>query len=279
MPTIQFNTISSDLQALALRAHERFSTLGYSVKVEEPMLGFPYTPALVCKRNQTTVVLEVGMDDAVLRSRQWIAYCKSLAKDVRLCLVVPQQFILRDQELNALREDGVGVLQHDGNVFVEVLPSRDLAMNFQLPELGVCSALGRRRLGTAYEHFHRGEWRDCFESACLALEDTARKNLIRGTRTSGTRRPWITLINRRGPFVLSVAEINRATMGQLKNWYSQIQSPRQIEVVLLRSLRAVLKDRNRLTHHRHRAQTEQTLRARVGRHMWAIVDAIRISTA
>jgi hypothetical protein len=273
MPTDRFNTISSDLQALASRAEGHFAALGYSTKAEPDDLGMPGTPALRCKRHQTTVFVNVGRADLLISMPKWIAYCKSSNRDYRLCLVVPADYRLEAASEDRCRQRGIGVLRNGGGGLTEVVQGRDLAINMELPDLVECSVKGKKLLGPAYEKHRQGDWHGCFDEACRALEDLARKNLQNGVPTGRLK-----VVGKKGVIPLTSKQIRKATMGKLKDWYERITSPSEVETVLTRTLKSVVKDRNKEIHERHAARTETILRKKVGSHMWIIVSAIRIAT-
>ncbi|MEX1229991.1 MAG: hypothetical protein WEB58_07110 [Planctomycetaceae bacterium] len=274
MASVRFNTISSDLQALAEAVFHHYRGLGYVVKVEPTDIELPYSPALRCKRGQTTVIVEVGKEEALARVQQWISFCRSAGKDMQLCLVFPASYEIKESVRTNLADLGVGILKESGKLLANVLPSSDLAINVELPKLSDCNQRARTLLGPAYEKFSRKDWRVGFEEACLALESLSRSNLKKGIAAGR-----ISLMGKMKPLILSHLEIDKGTMGKLSLWYSMIVSPRQIESVLGKALKAVFKDRNKIIHRKHTSSTEKTVRARVGTHMWTIVNAIRIATS
>ncbi|HEX3599476.1 MAG TPA: hypothetical protein VHU84_05000 [Lacipirellulaceae bacterium] len=267
----RWTTLSDEIIEHAEIARTYFRQTGYSVAEEKSDLGFPFTPALVCKRQQTTLLCEIGSKTALTRVDLWIGFAKSQGRDMRLALVMPESEILTADEEAKLRNAGIGLYRSraDGN-FAEVLIPQDLAFSVALPPIEDCPRKIRMLLGKAYEQFGRGNWREGFEDACHALEDESRR-YVKG----GIQKGRITILAAKGPKNPTVAQINKMTLGALAKTVSQIQNQNLSDAILGKALDRINKDRIGVVHHRTRARTENRLRKNVGQHMWSILAALK----
>ena len=176
-----WTTISEDFVPAANALRRRYRRNGYTVKVEEPEIGFPYTPALRCIRQNTTLICELGSFRILERAETWRDFACSCGRDTRIVFVVPANDRISSQREAALRRIGIGVTTFDDDCKLEeMFAPKDLALIVSLPDLGECKMQVRRLLGPAYEQIEDGHWREGFESACQALEDEARRYLKRG---------------------------------------------------------------------------------------------------
>ena len=79
-------TVAVELTEHADAAADHFEGLGYTIKVEHSDVSFPNAPTLQCRRQATTIAVEI---DAVIRTgplEEWVRYCKSCTKDMRIAL-------------------------------------------------------------------------------------------------------------------------------------------------------------------------------------------------
>jgi hypothetical protein len=273
LPRRQFNTIPEELLALADIATTYFQGHGYTVAVEKADVGFPFTPALFCKRNRTTLIVEI--DSRVQRERiqNWVSYGRSYGKDFRITLCLPNETALQDHDELELKTLGVGCyVLRDDNIF-ELLPPNDLAFNVILPSLNDLPMKVRQLLGPAYEQFERAQWREGFETACQAFEDEARRYLKRHMKRGATGR--IDIITKRGISNPSDMQINNMTMGQLAKTFAGIQIKNKADSDISKTLNTINRDRIGVVHKRNAKATERRLRENVGRHMWSLIAALK----
>jgi hypothetical protein len=121
------------------------------------------------------------------RLRTWVAYGRSCSADTRVALAGFAADI-SGEDVMQLRDLGVGLYSIGENrQLLEAVSPIDLAVNIDPPDLSNYSKRIRKALGGAYEHIERGQWREGFEAACVALETNARaylKNSVESGRIS-----------------------------------------------------------------------------------------------
>jgi hypothetical protein len=284
MPRRRFNNISVDLLEYAEEAAQDFVNRGYQVKVEKDVIGFPYTPTLLCTRQNTTVIVEFYTQVLLDRINEWVAYARSSGRDTRVAVCISptvrntkQGRVIREPKITSkqeriLRKLGVGIYLATRSGLEERVPPNDLALNIQLPSLASLPRKVRELLGPAYEQFNRSQWREGFEDACQAFENAARKYFKHGC---SPKRRRIVLITRKGPKIPTAKEIGKMTMGGLATAFSQIQSQTHADQVIGATLNRINKDRVGVVHYKSKVRTESRLRTNVGQHMWAIIAALK----
>jgi len=270
MPPRVYSTLSVRLQEYAEAAAIHFENHGYKVYTEKRELGFPYTPTLLCRRHSTTIIVEVSNRVLLDRVNAWISYARSCNRDTRVAICLPPKTTISPEVENHLRQRGAGLYTMQGADAIERIPPRDMALNVALPPLNTLPRQLQRLLGSAYEQFHRSQWREGFEDACQALEVEARRYLKAGIRSGR-----ISVMGASGPRNPTPQQIDRMTMGRLANAFTNIQNQNHLDAQIGQVLAAINADRVGVAHHKSKAKTEKSLRAHVGQHMWAIVVAMK----
>jgi hypothetical protein len=79
------------------------------------------------------------------------------------------------------------------------------------------------------------------------------------------------------PQALTAQKIDRMSLGQLANAFGHIQKPNQADSLIAQVLASINPDRVRSTHFHSSPTTERNLRANVGRHMWRILNALKVA--
>src|SRR5437016_3062497 len=110
VPRRAFQTIPDELLEVADAAAEYFDSVGYTVRVEAADLGFPSTPALLCSRQRTRLVVEVDNTVRVPRIEDWAAYGRSAGQDFRVVLCLPREQCLASDGETHLRRLGIGCM-------------------------------------------------------------------------------------------------------------------------------------------------------------------------
>ncbi len=266
-----YQTIGIDLFEYADTVLEYLHTHGYSVKVEKNELGFPFTPVLVSKREQTKLITLIVKDIDKDRLNEWVSYCSCCATDVRLSIGLPSNITLKVGDEDFLQAKKVGLFIASNGQVIERLVAADLGINVKLPDQKTLSGKIQRLLGAIYERFSRSEWREGFGDACHVLEVEARRYL-----NCWIKRGRIVLVTKTGKVnVLTKTQINKMTIGQLVAAFSQIRNPNYADSEIGKALSAINKDRIGLIHHKHKKSTEARLRKNVGQHMWTVVSALK----
>jgi len=65
-------------------------------------------------------------------------------------------------------------------------------------------------------------------------------------------------------------------MGSLAKHFGEIAAKNSTDSQIEKALATVNKDRVSVVHHRHKLRTETRLRQNVGRHMWTIVETLKL---
>lgn len=271
MAAIRFETVPPDLVEHAEAVAGWFEDYGYSVRAEATDTSYPYTPTLRCKRESTTVFIEVASNVPMDKLEEWSRYAKSCNGDTRVALTNPQG-VDRDTNLDVrLTELRIGLYLTSTGGVVEAFAPHDLALAVELPPLRKFSNKLRKQLGPVYEHFNRSMWREGFEAACQLLEQEGRRYLCRGIshgritvlKADGTRRRLVQ------------AQIDRMTLGNLAHAFAAIQIPNHADSVIATVLHEVNADRILVAHKKRKYSSETKLRRNVPKHMWRVISALK----
>lgn len=270
-----FETVADDLTEAAVCMVDYLRLHGYSVKIEPTELGYPYTPALVARRRQTQLIINIdrlGSKQRKLkqsRISQWVGYIKSSNKDMRYCVCSDLMPDVKDDQF--FRRNGIGYFAYADGGISEIIQSKDISLSVELPDLSQLSRKLRVRLGAVYEQFDRSDWREGFEDACKVLEEEARKYLKSHMRTGRV----VVLDNGGRPKRYRGRGVDGLTMGQLAHDYGNIQNQNLHDKNIADALGIINSDRIAIVHKKGNSSTETKLRRNVGRHMWRIVGTLK----
>ena len=268
-----YRTVPEELVEHADRFRTHFDGLGYRVHVERAELGQPYTAVLTLKRPRTTLLFELDLRIDFRRMDDWMRYGKSCTTDTRVAVGLPAHVAVSAEDVQKLRQMGLGLYRSMPNEVFEVLPPQDLALHATLPEITQLPVQMRRLLGPAYEQFAHSDWREGFQDACQVIEVEARTYLKRGMDGPS---PRLTLLRPNGSaYNPSPQQIDRMTLGQLAHAYAAISTQNSADATIAQGLVRLNDDRVGVTHHKRRATTERRLRQHVGRHMWTVVAVLK----
>ena len=128
-----FQTISDELLEYAEAALTAFRKRGYTVAREQAELGFPYTPAMLCKRDRTTIIVDVVASISATRVASWVAYTKSSGKDTRFAICLPDSVARHSAAEDLLRTQGVGLYSAGPTALTEIIAPSDLALAVPSP--------------------------------------------------------------------------------------------------------------------------------------------------
>lgn len=258
----KFKTVPDELLHVADAAADHMNDNGYTVRAERQELGYPYCPAIFCKRGNSTCIVEVAATVNKSRVQEWVAYGRSCGRDFRVAIAV--SFAVDASTRDELSTLGVGLMECESGAIRERVAAIDLSVNVQLPPMSAMPAAVRKLVGEAYEHFRRGNWMEGFQSATQSLESEARKYLKRHlARLVFVGKP------------VTKTKIDRMTLGALAKQFANIQNKNQDDSRIGDTLAAINSDRIGVVHHRARKRAEDRLRRNVGQHMWAICQAMR----
>jgi hypothetical protein len=266
-----YETLAPELEEYAENVAKDLEDHGYTVRTEKAELGFPYTPTLLAKRQRTTLVLEVTSSVSFQRLDSWTRFGKSCGYDLRVVICLPDRIQVSPRDQEHIRARGCGLTTVSSASVTPVIFPLDLALNIALPERRSLPARLKSILGTAYEQFDQGTWREGFDEACKVLEIEARRYLWHWIRTGR-----IQLVTKKGPRRLTGHQVDKLTMGQLVEVFRQIVAKTRTDSQVEKALAAINKDRVLRTHHKHKKKTESNLRKNVGHHMWVIIETLRL---
>ena len=269
MAELEFRTVPDELLAVAAAAGEWLRSLGYTVTPERREIGYPFTPTVYGKRRSTTAFIEVDAEVAIDRLQEWVAYGRSRTSDTRVWCAIAEDAVRTGQQDRQLKDLGVGLLLVSGGEAVEMIPPKDLALNVALPDIGTFPRRLQTKLGPVYEHFDRAEWRECFQEACLVLEDSARHHLWKGIRAGRV----VLVMDDGTQEQLSKKVVDRLTMGQLAVRFSRIAQQTHADRAIGDALKRVNPDRVNVVHNKHRAEAK--LRRNAGSQLWLIFGALK----
>jgi hypothetical protein len=264
-------TVADELIELADAIADYQESMGYKVWVERTETPYPSTPTLVAKRNRTTLITEVDSEVRLTKLEVWSRYGRSCQRDTRIAVAIPESAQLSAKDEAQLNDLGVGAYQSlPDRVLVRVTP-KDLAVNAALPHPQSLPQKIRALVGPFMEQFERGDWREAFDAACRVVEVEARKYLI-----VGVNRGRVVIVGKKGvPLHPTPQQIEKWTLGQLAVGFQNIQKQNKADSEIGKVLSIVNKDRVRVTHFGHKADTEVKLRKNVGQHMWSLIRALR----
>jgi hypothetical protein len=209
------------------------------------------------------------------RVSEWVRYCKSTGKDVRVAVVLPHSVDVTVAERQQLRQLGAGLYFSTGTGLTDDIPPRDLGLVVELPDRASMSRKVRQLLGPIYEQFDRSNWQGGFGDACTVLEQQARRHL-----NEGVAKGRITFTSSGGkPVTFKPGAIDKMTMGGLVDAFAMISTPNKIDSAIGEILALLNKDRVGEAHHKGKAATEARLRKNVGTHMWAIAEGLKLLCA
>jgi hypothetical protein len=268
----QFLTVAEELLVHAECVAEYFEEHGYSVKVEQGDIEYPYTPTLHCKRSRTTVLVEIYSSIRYDHIDDWTRYARSCNRDTRIALALPRDVPRTPDDDSKLRDLGVGLYLSDGEKTEEVIAPLDMAVNVQLPDLKTFRPKMRKVIGPVYEQFVHSHWREGFEEACQAVEVLARQYL---KEAKGTGR--IVFVTETGKQRnLTDKQIDKLPLGALAEAFGQIQTQNYSDSTIGKVLRRINKDRVGVAHHKAKPATESRLRKNVGQHMWSVFGVLKL---
>ncbi len=265
-----FVTLAKDLVGAAERVETYFEEKGYKISREPDVLAFPYTPTLRCKRDRTTIIVELDDSIRLERMLEWVRYGCSLNSDFRVAVVVPAH-VTRDLDVEEeLRKAKAGIYLAGTDV-TEIAMPHDLSLNMTLPELAQLPPKVRKILGPMYEQYEHSHWREAFESGCQAFETECRKYL-RTAIASGRVR---VLSDSGRPRNLSDGTIEKMSLGMLAVAFSNIETPNHADMALATILTKINPNRILVAHHKNTAASEARLRKYVGSDVWLFVAGLR----
>lgn len=265
-----FVTLAEDLIGPAETIEQYFDGKGYKVVREPQVLAYPYTPTLRCKRDRTTIVVEVDSAIRAGRIREWVRYGCSLNSDFRVAAAIPAQATRALEVEDGLRGDKAGIYII-GDAVTEICMPHDLSVNMALPELAGLPVKVRKALGPMYEQYEHSHWREAFESGCQAFETECRRYLKESIASGRV----MVLTDKGRARSLSDKSIDKMSLGMLAAAFANIKAPNHSDTALASILAQINPNRIGVAHHKTSAATEAKLRKYVGSDVWLFVAGLR----
>ncbi len=265
-----FVTLADSLIGPAETVERYFEDLGYKVVREPDVLDYPYTPTLRCKRDRTSIVVDVDAAIRIERVKEWVRYGRSRSFDFRVAAAVTL-----DQPRNLAAEDAARAAKAGvytvGESVTEIVMHHDLSLNLDPPELAEMSPKIRKALGPMYEQFDHSHWREGLETGCQAFETECRRYLKSGIASGRL----VVLTDAGNPRKFADATIDKMTLGKLAATFGNIQTPNHADTALASVLTQINPHRVAVAHHKTTSQTEAKLRKHVGKAVWLVVAGMR----
>lgn len=263
-----FQTLPDVLVALAEETERHFKKNGFATTRERQDLAYPATPALVCKRRPTVLIIDVSNRFEEARLLAWAAFGQSMSTDTQIAVVTKSGSQV-EKKGAWLRRNKIGLYVRDGADIVEVIAPQDLSVQMKLPDLGKASASCRKALGPAFDQIHRGAWREGFESACQALEQLARRHVIESIEA-----PRLQFREKNGtPVRVTKDQVKKMTLGQLAFLMVKASPMNAQDSTLSKALPRINKARVDVAHKKY--AREAALRKSVGALIWVIFNAVQ----
>ena len=178
-----YQTLAPELEEYAEKVAIDLENHGYRVAAERKELGFPYTPSLLAKRDNTTFAIEIASSLEFARLNAWVQYGKSCGHDLRVIVCLPDSVQPTPKDLETIRAKGLGLRMVSAGGVIETIAPRDLDLNVELPDRASLPAKLKVSLGSAYDQFELGAWRQGFDDACKVFEIKSRLYLKRWIET------------------------------------------------------------------------------------------------
>jgi hypothetical protein len=265
-----FVTLSEDLVVPAETIERYFESHGHRVVREPTALPYPYTPTIRCKRDRTTIVVEVDRSIRLERVREWIRYGCSLNTDFRVAVATPADEPRDVSAEDALRTEKGGIYVV-GTTVTEICVPHDLSLNMTLPDLAQLHPKVRKALGPMYEQYDHSHWREAFETGCQAFEMECRRYLKDGVASGRI----VVSDEKKRARRLTEKTIDKMSLGNLAIAFAHIQAPNHADTALASTLAQINPNRIGVAHHKTTPATEAKLRKYVGNDVWLFVGGLR----
>lgn len=269
MPEADFKTVPDELLHVGAALEQHLAENGYDVTIEGSELGFPFTPTIMALRDHQTLIIELSSLIDHSRLSRWVKFCRSQSADTRLCAVISHDAAHEATTNRYCQENRLGLWTfHDGRV-VELRAPVDLAVQVDLPTLAELAPKLRRYLAGPFRKISTEDWRDGLNDIYLAIEDEARKYLVEGI----LRTRIAVVVDKKGR-LLTVEEVDKMTLGQLKEAFKNIRNQNQKDALIGNTLALLNPNRVKLIHSRRDSEAERAIRRDVGRHIWAAIGCL-----
>lgn len=266
-----FKTIPDELMHVAYDVYDHYDNSGHDVDVEVNEIGFPSTPAMLCRRNHTTTIIEIASQIDDKRFRRWVNFAKSQTKDTRFVVVLRSSNGADATSLKFATDHQVGLIIHNDEVITVVCNSSDLAVHATLPDLKDLKKSVGRVLAPAFSKFKGDDWRDGLFEAYAEVEQHARDYMAESINAG---RMVVEKRSKSGVKTYTPADIEKMTLGALKDAFSLIKVPTHKDTRIGQTLALINKTRIGLAHKRKKAEVEAEVRIHVGQHMHAVVSCL-----
>lgn len=269
---LKFVTISADLLEYAELAAAAARQDGYRLVAEPAGAYFPVTPTILGSAAQRELIVEVVSRVSFAASRRWLAYGRAQRKETRVLIVSPpQKKNIPVAEIEKFQAAGIGLsIGNDGHL-VSLVQPRDLATQIVCPDISTDSKKVKKKLAPCFGKIDRGDIVDGFKDAAVVVESAARRHLVEGVKSGR-----IKFASASGkPIVYAVKDINKGTMGWLRDRFGEIVKPNEADKVAFQAFAAVVPDRNLASHNEMTAAQRRAVHARVAKHLLVLHQAAR----
>lgn len=272
MPKLTFNTVSPDLLEYVELAASQARAQGYRVVAEPSGAYFPVSPTVLGTAAQRELVIEAVSKVSFESAKKWMAYGRAQQKETKVLIIAPpQKKNVAIDEIQKFQGAGIGLSVGNDGAFVVLANARDLSTQIVCPDISKDKATLQKRLRPCFAKIDNGEIVDGFKDVAALVESAARKHLAEGVKSGR-----IKFASSAGnPITYALKDINKGTMGWLRDRFAEIVAPNGIDNVVLQAFKAVVPDRNIASHQVLNARSKRSLHARIAKHLLVLHQAAR----
>ncbi|MFT4108692.1 hypothetical protein [Propionicimonas sp.] len=262
-----FVLVPDDLLSAVVRYGQWLESQGYRLTVEPSDLEYPTTPVFRGYRNAgEDYFYEVSSVVDLKRAEEWAKYGRASQRDTRFVVAIAGSKPVSTATLSKLAELKVGLDVIADTTVSSLSAPHDLSLNVDFPAL---PAGLRKTLGHAKDLWSRGEWKEAYEDACVALATRACEYLQKAVKAQR-----VTFVSANGKSIkYTQAKIGKMTLGQLEHAFAEITAPTQIESRATQAMARINPRRVTVAHFKHKSGKRlQDLRGKVGKDLIVIVN-------
>lgn len=266
MAPAPYKTLSESSLPAAADAEIYFTNLGYTIKREPMEVSYPYTPAFVATRKPTKVMVEVLSEIDPDRIDEWKCCCNACETDTRMMFFATRQTAANVMAL--LAKHKMGLIHFVDGIRTPMLESSDIAFQIALPALSGLPKPLRADLGPAYENFEKGNWREGFEDACIALENRARLYLWQAINSGR-----LTIYAKGKPKNPAKGAVLKMTLGALGITFKNAAPVNHLDSIIGELIAKINRERVKVAHKKYKE--EKTLRQKAPLHTVSIISCLK----
>lgn len=264
-----FTTVPEELLSVALRYGDYLESEGYAVEIEPLELAQPSTPVFRATRGLTTIFAHVVRRPDVDEILDWAQYARTFDSDTKLYVVIPGTETIPTAHMARLTRAQVGIVAVDGLDVQLLCPAADLTVNLAIPRL---PAGVHEYLGDSWDLLREGKWMEGFDEACQVLNKLAAAHLVKKLNAGTVS--FVTPAGR--PKVLTVPDVQRASLGTIREYFSWIAKPGTVETTVEGVIAEINANRVTVAHFKREPNRQEALRAKVAKQTFMVLNAVKL---